>query len=268
MAVLNAPVADFVFRIVAKPFQNRLSFAANKQFIAPLPIPRLHGRGACQYCRPRTAIRNSDGRIAAISCKQADDRLSVLAEGASSGALALARSAKHCWRWSSKHPRGCALPLTAASGPEERLDEMEAARRRGDAGGAQPAAAGASCRFEGGELRLYASGTVVLDKIYLDEAPGRLAEADRHWLLLSGSAREAERFAADLRRPPAFSDARPRPRSLSRAWPALAEEVATIEADERSLDEMLHDLYGLSPDERNLVENEPKRRNAALELMN
>jgi len=27
---------------------------------------------------------------------------------------------------------------------------------------------------------------------------------------------------------------------------------------------MLYDLYRLSPDERNLVENEPERRNAAL----
>jgi hypothetical protein len=45
---------------------------------------------------------------------------------------------------------------------------------------------------------------------------------------------------------------------------ALAEEVSAIEADERALNETLYDLYGLSPDERNLVENEPGRRNAAL----
>ncbi|MGD0762094.1 MAG: hypothetical protein ABR929_02695 [Roseiarcus sp.] len=44
----------------------------------------------------------------------------------------------------------------------------------------------------------------------------------------------------------------------------LAEEVAAIEADERALNEILYDLYGLSPDERNLVENELGRRNAAL----
>jgi hypothetical protein len=43
----------------------------------------------------------------------------------------------------------------------------------------------------------------------------------------------------------------------------LAAEVAAIEADERALNEILYDLYGLSPDERNLVENEPGRRNAA-----
>jgi hypothetical protein len=35
----------------------------------------------------------------------------------------------------------------------------------------------------------------------------------------------------------------------------LLEEVSAIEADERSLNGMLYDLYNLSPDERNLVEN-------------
>lgn len=37
-AVLNAPVANFVWRRLSKPFQNDYR-SANKQFIAPLPIP-------------------------------------------------------------------------------------------------------------------------------------------------------------------------------------------------------------------------------------
>ena len=37
-AVLNGPVADFVFRRISKPFQNDFR-SANRQFIAPLPIP-------------------------------------------------------------------------------------------------------------------------------------------------------------------------------------------------------------------------------------
>jgi hypothetical protein len=118
-------------------------------------------------------------------------------------------------------------------------------------------------RFERDELRLYMSGTVVLDKIYLDEAAGRLAEAYWRWLLLSGPSREAERFASDLRRPPAPSDAPAAAQFIERVG-ALAEEVAAIEADERALNQTLYDLYALSPDERNLVENEPGRRNVAL----
>jgi hypothetical protein len=43
---------------------------------------------------------------------------------------------------------------------------------------------------------------------------------------------------------------------------ALAAEAAAIEADERALNALLYDLYGLSPAERNLVENERSRWNA------
>ena len=38
LGLLNAPVADFVFRRIAKP-KDGAWFEANKQFIAPLPIP-------------------------------------------------------------------------------------------------------------------------------------------------------------------------------------------------------------------------------------
>jgi hypothetical protein len=40
---------------------------------------------------------------------------------------------------------------------------------------------------------------------------------------------------------------------------ALAAEVAAIEADERALNEGFYGLYHLSPEERNLVENERSR---------
>ena len=106
--------------------------------------------------------------------QQADDRLSVLAR------------ARHPARWlwpdlptlpemTEQAPRGLRLATDRRKWAEERLDEMEAPLEALQAalnrGGRR------QVRFEGGELRLYVSGTVVLDKIYLDEAAGRLAEA-------------------------------------------------------------------------------------------
>jgi hypothetical protein len=154
------------------------------------------------------------------------------------------------------------LPTDRRKWAEERLDEMEAARVEAlqaalNRGGRR------QVRFERGELQLYVSGTAVLDKIYLDEPAGRMAEAYWRWLLLSGPGREAARFAAELRQSPAPSEVPAAAQFIDRVA-ALAEEVAAIEADERALNEALYDLYGLSPDERNLVENEPGRRNAAL----
>jgi hypothetical protein len=259
MAVLNGPVADFVFRIIAKPFQNDYR-SANKQFIAPLPVPAAlpEARTDVAACARRLQQRWTDRRY---FLQQAADRLSVLAR------------ARHPARWlwpelptlpemAEQAPRGLRIATDRRTWAGERLDEMEAARVEGlqaalDRGGRR------EVRFENGELRLYVSGAVVLGKIYLDEAAGRLTEAYWRWLLLSGPGREAERFASDLRKPPAFSDAPAVAQFIERVA-ALAEEVAAIETGERTLNETLYALYRLTPDERNLVENEPGRRNAAL----
>ena len=37
--VLNSPVANFCFQRMAKPFRGGFLSSANKQFIAPLPVP-------------------------------------------------------------------------------------------------------------------------------------------------------------------------------------------------------------------------------------
>jgi hypothetical protein len=259
LGTLNGSVCDFVFRRIGRIKQGGW-YEANKQFIAPLPVPNASAeRHADIAARAlRLQERWTDRRDL---LQQAADRLSVLAR------------ARHPARWlwpdlpdlpemTKQAPKGLPHSFERRKWAEERLDEMEAARVEAlqaalDRGGRR------QVRFEGGELRLYVSGSVVLDKIYLDEAAGRLAEAYWRWLLLSGPAREAERFASDLRQPPAPSEAPATAQFIERVA-ALAEEVAAIEADERALNETLYDLYRLSPDERNLVENEPGRRNVVL----
>lgn len=159
-------------------------------------------------------------------------------------------------------PGGLRVASDRRQWADERLDELEAARIEAlqaalDRGGRREA------RFERGELRLFFHGAVVLHKIYLDETAGPLAEAYWRWLLLSGLSREAKQFAADLRRPPAPA-ATPAATQFIERVAALAFEVDAIAAAERALNESLYDLYRLTPDERNLVENDPSRRNLAL----
>jgi hypothetical protein len=259
LAVLNGRVADFVFRRIGKPKQGGW-YEANKQFIAPLPIPlareRVRAEIAARAGRMQERWTARRGLL-----REGDDRLSVLAR------------ARHPARWlwpnlptlpevSERAPKGLRLATDRRKWAEERLDEMEAAQVEAlqaalDRGGRR------EVRFERGELRLYVSGAVVLDKIYLDDSAGRLAESYWRWLLLKGPAREAERFSADLQRPPAPSDS-PAAVQFIGIVAALAEEVAAIEADERALNETLYGLYRLSPEERNLVENELGRRNVAM----
>ena len=173
MAVLNAPVCDFVFRIISKPFQNDYR-SANKQFIAPLPVPNASAEARANVAaRARRLQQRWTHRRDLL--QQADDRLSVLAR------------ARHPARWlwpdlpnlpemTERAPKGLRLATDRRKWAEERLDEMEAARVEAlqaalDRGGRR------QVRFERGELRLYVSGAVVLDKIYLDEAAGRLGRS-------------------------------------------------------------------------------------------
>jgi hypothetical protein len=258
LAVLNGRVADFVFRRIAKPKQGGW-YEANRQFIAPLPIPNAREQSRAEIAaRARRMQERWTARRDLL--REGDDRLSVLAR------------ARHPARWLWPHlptlpemaeraPKGLRLATDRRKWAEERLDELEAAQVEAlqaalDRGGRR------EVRFERGELRLYVSGAVVLDKIYLDDPAGRLAQSYWRWLLLNGPAREAKRFAADLRRPPAPSDS-PAACQFIELVAALAQEVAAIEADERALNETLYGLYGLSPGERNLVENALGRRNVA-----
>jgi len=159
-------------------------------------------------------------------------------------------------------PGGLRVETDRRKWADKQLDEMEAARTEAlqsvlDGGGRR------EVRFRRGELLLYANGTVALSKIYLDETAGPLAEAYWRCLLLSGPSREAKQFAPDLRRPPAAA-ATPAAAQFIERVARLASEVDAIAAEERALNEILYDLYRLTPDERNLVENDPGRRSALL----
>ena len=118
-------------------------------------------------------------------------------------------------------------------------------------------------RFEGGELRLYVNGAAVVDKIFLEDSAGRLTEAYWRWLCFKGPAREAERFAAELRRPPVASET-PAANQFMERVAVLTDEAAAVASEERDLNEILFRLYGLSAEERNLVENGRGRHRTAV----
>jgi hypothetical protein len=256
MAVLNGPICDFVFRIISKPFQNDYR-SANKQFIAPLPVPRASAEARADVAARAQRLQERWTERRNL-LREASDRLGVLARAR--------RPAR--WLWSDlpelqdligQAPRSLRLAGDKREWAQHRLDDLAAGRLE-----ALQAALARSGRwdvqFAKGELRLFAAGSVVIDRIYLDDAVGRLTEAYWRFLLLKGRPREADRFAAELRRPPAEPNAPAAVQFVERVA-ALAAEVVAIERDERAMNEVLYGLYGLSPAERNLVENEQERRN-------
>ena len=174
MGVLNAPVADFVFRSTAKPFRGD-DPSANKQFIAPLPIPNVSPKDRAEVAvRARGLQRNWTRRRELMQSTEA--RLSVLAR------------ARHParWLWPDLHdlpemiaqaPPALKLQVDRRAWAEAQLNELEASRLEAlqaalDGGGRLEAA------FRDDELLLYAGGTIILGSIYLDD--GVRLDARKH----------------------------------------------------------------------------------------
>jgi hypothetical protein len=182
----------------------------------------------------------------------AEERLSVLAR------------TRHPARW--LWPDLPDLPTMIADAPKalklaaerrdwagKQLDEMEASRVEAlqtalDSGDRLEA------RLKDGELTLLAGGATVLDRIYLDELAGRLAEAYWQLLLLSREWRDAGRLAAELRRPPSPVNSPAASQFIERVN-GLAVATQAIEVGERDMNERLFELYDLTPEERLLVES-------------
>lgn len=249
LGVMNGSVADFVFRAIAKPFQNDYR-SANKQFIAPLPIP-----DASEADRAEIAERARELQVRWTERRDllqaALERLSVLAR------------ANHPARWlwpdlpdlpdvTERAPKALRTPQERREWAERQIDEMEAARVE-RLRAALDSGDRLTADFRNGELRLNAGGSPVLSRIYMSDSAGSLAEAYWRLLLLSREQRDADRLARELRRPPADADSPAATQFIDRVDRLLA-ETEMIENLEREMNERLFALYRLTADERLLVE--------------
>ena len=249
MGVLNGQVANFVFRRTSKPFMNDYR-SANKQFIAPLPVPRADAKTqAAIGARARQLQESWTNRRDLL--KAANERLSTLPRAAN----------KHRFLW----PDLPNLSDLKAQAPKKllnhektdwahaRLEEHEAQKIEAlqgflNGGGELQSS------FANGELRLTCGGAVVLGKIYMDDADGKLAEVYWRYLILS-RPKDAKSFASSLARIPASPELAAARQFIERVNDLLRETEA-IRAQEREMNNALYVLYNLTEDERLLIEKD------------
>ncbi len=255
MAALNGPVTDFVFRTISRPFQHDYR-SANKQFIAPLPIPDAPEKHRKEVARRAKALQAGWTLRRDLLC-EAERRLGVLAR--------TNQPARWLWTDLPDLPEMIGRAPKALKGKDERrkwaddrLDELEAAKVEA-LRAALISSRERDARFAKGELQLVVGGASVLRGIFLSDGAGRLAEAYWRWLLLSRDWKDADAFAKALRKPPAEVISPAADQFVERVK-ALALATAEIDAGEREMNELLYRLYGLSDDERILVENDRGRR--------
>ncbi len=252
--ILNAPVANFVWRRISKPFQNDYR-SANKQFIAPLPIPNASEDEKAQviekakklqelHTKKRDLIQMIDKRLSSAQCE--DDK----------------RDAS--WMWSDVKPlakikkdappelKGRKLTDWAKSQRELKLDahldRINPLLRPG---------AKLTAATEYGELKLFADGSPIIEGIFLSDNEVDFIAAQ--WRQKARQTNVSEKF--DAKR---LLNLLLKLRKTEN--PAIKEQVVKIDSDIQTLDEQIdraetgmnrltYELYKLTDEEIRLVES-------------
>jgi hypothetical protein len=247
LAVLNGPVCDWVFRRIAKPKGNQY-FEANRQFIAPLPIPRTDvasrnaiGTAARELQRLHSSRRDtlSDLRHRLDASPSQNRRLDFIFP-----TLRMARQRR------VDAPRGLDVGewTTAAY-------ELELAERYGTTSKLHPEVE-LEASYERGELRVQADGATIIDGIFIDAAEGPFIAAQWNARLNSFSppANNPGRSLVNMLRQLIVTDNQ----ALRDQVIALEQEQralkATIADNEGALNDRLYGLYGMNPIERRMIE--------------
>lgn len=258
LGVLNGPVADFVFRRIAKPKEGGY-FEANKQFIAPLPIPKATeaerieiGERAKELQRLHTERRDLmldlDRRLQSSHMSPAGYDESWLFGDVGNMAA-----------WREKAPlelRGRARTAWARREREARLSErLEPIARRLRAG------AELAVVERRGELGLMIDGISVLDSVFVDteEAPFIAAQ----WRQMARQTNITAAFDASRLVRLLLAIEKTEHQALRAQVIELDMNIrkldAEIDAREHEMNELLYGLYDLTAEERELVESEYRR---------
>jgi hypothetical protein len=254
LAALNGPVANFVFRRISKPFQNGY-WSANKQFIAPLPIPHADAK-----------TQKAVGAMAKHLQERWTSRRDLLKDAAARLSNLGRKKQSPKWLWPDlpdiaeiedrlpkklmKSERAELARIEWAAQHEARIEALQ---------GLLDTSPQLVASFAGGELKLASGGAAVFHRIYLDDETGPLAAAYWQYLALSRKARSAKTFAANLCSLPIASDMQAAIQFMKKIA-ELHAETETIRANERNMNERLYELYKLSAEERILIEKDCAQR--------
>ncbi|MDQ5770230.1 Eco57I restriction-modification methylase domain-containing protein [Thiothrix subterranea] len=247
--ILNAPVANFIWRRISKPFQNDYR-TANKQFIAPLPIPNANDEQKKQVAELAETLQELHTAYR--------DELQKLAKRLSAAQMTDDTKTPQ-WIWAT-------LP------DDKQLKASDAAKATGLKGKALTDWAKAqyqtalaqklekltvnlnpslklTVRYEDGELSLLANGTPAFDSLFIDDA--ELIAVQWKYVVRSTNITPsvtAEKLLGELLKLKTTDNDSLRKQIIA-LDKKLDELQAGIEAKEREMNALVYGLYGLTRDE-------------------
>lgn len=250
--ILNAPPAGFAFRRISKPFRGDYR-SANKQFIAPLPVPNALEANEVALAARAERLQQLHTRRRDLLA-EIDRRLSVAAE----------RSKPNTWLFpglKSKRDLEDVAPARLRDDKKKdwakkRHDEELAARHESVGAYLAPGAL-LDASFEDGELKFFVAGSPVVEQIFINENEGEFILAQ--WKLLASTfsiteKTDGKKLANALRKtrvtenPAVVAQVIERQQELAQ----LEQDIATAEAE---LNDIVFRLYELDADQVRMVMN-------------
>jgi hypothetical protein len=248
--MLNSPVANFVFRRISKLFRGSY-LSANKQFIAPLPIPPASNE-------ERTGVASKAKALQAAHTARRD----TLAKIVRRLSTARTRNKPETWLFAglkTKRDFIAEAPVRLESDKkeewaEERYKSDLAARYDAISARLSPGAS-LSADFKDGELSVSVGGVPVIDRIFVDAAEGECILAQ--WKVLAATfaitgKTDGKKLANALRKLVVADNT-----ALVQQIIALEKELSALEANiarqEAEMNALVNRLYGLTEAEAQLV---------------
>jgi hypothetical protein len=248
--VLNSAVANFVFKRISKPFRGGY-LSANKQFIAPLPIPFASASDRSDVATRARALQiaHTARRDTILGIQR---RLSATRQ----------RNKPETWLFTglkTKHELASAAPPALAAEEKQRWAEQRysfdlAAYHDAITARIRPGAS-LSASFADGELSFAIDGVPVIDRVFVATAEGEFIVAQ--WRIVAATFTITEKTdgkkLADALRKLAVAD---NP-ALVQQIIALESELSMLDRDiirhEAEMNAIVDRLYGLTSAEKVLI---------------
>jgi hypothetical protein len=255
LSVLNSRTADFLFKRIGKPKAGGY-YEANKQFIAPLPIPNASKQ-------QKQELGNIASQLQALTTERRD-KLHLAAKRLEACTIQK-RPHSFLWPtindpsyWKKQNPKNLkGRELTAWAKIhyegllEEKLSSLDAAL---------PAGSRFDADYKDGELRLLVSGRVTIDKTFVDTDIGDFIAAQ--WQYLSRITNITDKTIAKTIADKLCKVYSSENAALKAQFVTLMQEVLVLEHQidqlEADLNKQIYALYKLTDKEIQLVEGEKK----------
>ena len=246
LGVLNGRVADWVFRRIAKPKDNEF-FEANKQFIAPLPVPLADEATRAEIAAAARELQTLHSRFRDLTAAM---RHRIGGSPTRNRPVAFVfPTLVPASRRRAEAPRG----VNAAEWARRNYDD-DLESRLSPIDAALQAGAALEARLDAGELKILATGATLIDGIFVgDEGTFIAAQWNARLAGFSSRRQNAARTLVTLLR-----------RLIDTDNPALVDQVVDLEARlaetnraiaqaEADMNARLTALYGLSDAEARMI---------------